>query len=195
MRREVESMRELKLFDAERRPPNWMAHIREGEFALFFKDASSGQEMKSDGRYAESGEASTCLIAESLDEALDFAQARVDASPRLRCDIYDERGKANPPLAVIVHHDHKGQENTEALGWKRIRWGIVLIPIGIPLIFYDWRHDWALILPAFFGINLIAAGARMIVWGMGTLENSRRSATFVRDRAQTGGKQPTRPAR
>ena len=91
-------------------------------------------------------------------------------------------GKANPPLASIVHQDRKGQENTEALGWKRIRWGIVLVPLGVPLIVYDCLHDWALFLPAFIGINLIAAGARMIIWGMGTLENSRRSATFVRSR-------------
>jgi hypothetical protein len=111
----------------------------------------------------------------------------VDASPQVRCDIFDHHGKANPPLASIVHQSRKGQENTETLGWKRIRWGIVLIPLGIPLIVYDYLHDWALILPAFFGINLIAAGARMIVWGMGTLENSRRSATFVRSRIQAGG--------
>lgn len=177
-------MRELRLFDPERRPQNWMGHIRDGEFALFFKDANSGEEMKPDGTYVESPEESTCLITESLDEALDFAEARVDESPQLRCDIFDHHGKANPPLASIVSQDRKGQENTEALGWKRIRWGIVLIPLGIPLIVYDYLHDWALILPAFFGINLIAAGARMIVWGMGTLENSRRSATFVRSRMQ-----------
>ena len=181
-------MRELKLFDRERRPPNWMGHIREGEFALFFKDATSGQEMKADGTPVQTAEESTCLVAVSAVEALDFGQARVDASPHLRCDIYDWRGKANPPLASLIHQSHKGQENTEALGWKRIRWGIVLLPLGIPLVIYDWRHDWALIFPAFFGINLIAAGARMIVWGMGTLENSRRSATFVRSRLQSGDK-------
>jgi len=186
MRREVEPMRELRLFNPERKPPNWMGHIREGEFALFFKDADSGQEMKADGTYVQHPEESKCLITSSLDEALDFAQARVDASPQLRCDVFDHQGKANPPLASIVHQDHKGQENTEALGWKRIRWGIVLIPLGVPLIVYDYLHDWALILPAFFGINLIAAGARMIVWGMGTLENSRRSATFIRSKVQSG---------
>ena len=175
-------MRELRLFDPQRKPANWMGHIREGEFALFFKDANSSQEMKADGSYAESAEESTCLVAGSLDEALDFAEARVDASPQMRCDIFDHQGKANPPLASIVHQDRKGQENTEALGWKRIRWGIVLVPLGVPLIVYDYVHDWALFLPAFIGINLIAAGARMIVWGMGTLENSRRSATFVRSR-------------
>ena len=95
-------MRELRLFDPERRPPNWMGHIREGEFALFFKDVSSGQEMKADGTYVQAPEESTCLVAASLDEALDFAQARVDASPQLRCDIFDHQGKANPPLASIV---------------------------------------------------------------------------------------------
>src|SRR4051794_36262348 len=120
------SLREVKLFDPERRPPNWMGHIREGEYALFFKDASSGQEMTADGNPVRE---STCLIVSSLEEAVDFARARVDASPSLRCDIYDARGKANLPLASIVHQNHKGQENTEAVGWKRIRWGIALVPI------------------------------------------------------------------
>ena len=173
------SVREVKLFDPERHPPNWMGHIQEGEYALFFKDANSAQQRTADGDLAKE---STCLIAASLDEALDFAQARVDASPSLRCDIYDSQGKANPPLASIVHQDQKKQENTEGLGWKRIRWGIVLLPVGIMLVLYDWRRDWALIYPAFFGIQLIAAGARMIIWGLGTIENSRRSATYVREK-------------
>src|SRR5438094_1317999 len=117
MRRGADPMRELRLFDPERRPPNWMGHIREGEYALFFKDASSGQEMKSDGAYMQHPEESTCLITASIDEALDFAQPRVNASPHLRCDIYDHHGKANPPLASLVKQGHKTQENTEAMGW------------------------------------------------------------------------------
>jgi len=178
------SVREVKLFDPERRPPNWMGHIREGEYALFFKDANSGEQRKADGNLATD---STCLIAASIDEALDLAQARVDVSPSLRCDIYDSRGKANPPVASIVHQYHKGQENTEAVGWKRIRWGMVLIPIGAPMILYDWHRDWALIWPAFFGIQVVAAGARMLIWGMGTIENSRRSAAYVRSKLRPTG--------
>jgi hypothetical protein len=180
-------MRELRLFDPERRPPNWMGHIREGEYALFFKDSDSGQDMKADGTYVQSPEESTCLIAASIDEALDFAQARVDVAPKLRCDIYDWHGKSNPPLASLVQQGNKTQENTEAMGWKRIRWGLVLVPVGIPLILYDWHKDWALIYPAFFGIQFVAAGARMIVWGIGTLENSRRSAAFIRSRLRQSG--------
>jgi hypothetical protein len=168
-----------------------MGHVREGEYALFFKDTNSVQEMKADGSYVLRPEESTCLIAASIDEALDFAQAQVDAaasgSPRLRCDIYDHHGKANPPLASLVQQGNKIQENTEAMGWKRIRWGLLLVPLGIPLIAYDWHKDWALIYPAFFGIQFVAAGARMLVWGMGTLENSRRSAVFIRSRLQHNG--------
>jgi len=177
-------MRELKLFDPERHPPNWMGHIHEGEYALFFKDANSGEERSADGSLPKE---STCLIAATLDEALDFAQARVEASPPLRCDIYDSQGKANPPVASIVHQDRKGQENTEAMGWKRIRWGMVLLPIGAPMILYDWHRDWALIWPAFFGIQIVAAGARMLIWGLGTIENSRRSAAYVRSKLRPTG--------
>src|SRR3954464_4523133 len=108
------TMRELRLYDPQRRPPNWMAHIHEGEYALFFKDADSGQELKADGTPVQHPEDSTCSITDSLDQALEFAQLRVDASPRPRCDIYDHAGKGNPPLASVVHQDHKGQENTEA---------------------------------------------------------------------------------
>jgi len=171
-------MRELKLFDPSRRPANWLGHIREDEYALFFKDERSGQELKSDGSIPAE---STCLIASSLDEALNIAQARVDADPILRCDIYDSHGKANPPLATIVHHT-KSAENTAATGWKRIWFGIALVPVGLPMIVYDWRQDWALIWPAFFGIQIVAAGVRLIFWGMGTIENSRRSAAVLRSK-------------
>jgi len=169
------SLRELKLFDSGRRPPNWMGHISEGEYALFFKDVRTGQELTADGNLPKE---SVCLIASSLDGALDFAQARVNAKPSLRCDIYDARGKANPPVASIVHQDNKSLENTAAKGWKRIWFGLALVPIGAPMILYDWHRDWALIWPAFFGIQIFAAGVRLIVWGTGTIENSRRSAAY-----------------
>jgi len=173
------SVRELKLFDPERRPPNWMGHIGESEYALFFKDVKSGQELTPDGARPQD---STCSIAESLDEALDFAQAHVDTNSRLRCDIYDAHGKANPPVATIIHQDNKSLENTAATGWKRIWFGVALLPIGAPMILYDWHRDWALIWPAFFGIQIFAAGVRLIVWGTGTIENSRRSAAYFRSK-------------
>jgi hypothetical protein len=180
-------MRELKLFEPSRRPSNWLGHVGENEYALFFKDVKSGQELRADGSVPRE---STCLIAASLDEALDFAQARVDAEPTLRCDIYDSQGKANPPVANIVHQEHKTQENTEATGWKRIWFGAALIPLGGPMIVYDWQHDWARIWPAFFGIQIVAAGVRLIVWGMGTIENSRRSAAYLRSKLARGVTRP-----
>jgi hypothetical protein len=173
------SLRELQLFDAARRPPNWMGHIREGEYALFFKDVKSGQELTANGDLPKD---SVCLIASSLDEALDFAQARVNAISALRCDIYDAQGKANPPVATIVHQNNKSLENTAAKGWKRIWFGIALLPIGAPIIVFDWHRDWALIWPAFFGIQIFAAGVRLIVWGTGTIENSRRSAEYFKSK-------------
>jgi hypothetical protein len=173
------SLRELKLFDAERRPPNWMGHIHEGEYALFFKDVRSGQELTANGDLPKE---SVCLIAGGLEEALDFAQARVDAVPSLRCDIYDAQGKANPPVASVVHQNNKSLENTAATGWKRIWFGVALLPIGAPMIVYDWHRDWALIWPAFFGIQIFAAGVRLIVWGTGTIENSRRSAAYFKSK-------------
>src|ERR1700704_3643067 len=117
------SLRELKLFDAERRPPNWMGHIHEGEYALFFKDVKSGQELTPDATLPKE---STCLVASSLDEALDFAQARVDTIPSLRWDIHDVQGKETPPIASVVHQNNKSLENTAAKGWKRIWFGIAL---------------------------------------------------------------------
>lgn len=173
------SLREVKLFDAERRPPHWMGHIHDGEYALFFKDVRSGQELDSNGDLPKD---SVCLIAASLEEALDFAQARVDETHSLRCDIYDAQGKANPPVASIVHQNNKSLENTAATGWKRIWFGIALLPVGAPMILYDWHRDWALIWPAFFGIQIVAAGVRLIVWGTGTIENSRRSAAYFRSK-------------
>jgi hypothetical protein len=176
-------MRELKLFDPTRRPSDWMGHVREDEYALFFKDVKSGQELTAE---ATAPRESTCMVASSLDEALEFAQRRVDANPRLQCDIYDSHGKANLPVASIVHKTHQSQENTEATGWKRIWFGAALIPLGAPMIIYDWRHDWALIWPAFFGIQIVGAGVRLIVWGTGTIENSRRSTAYFRSKMQAG---------
>src|SRR5439155_25565176 len=115
MRQEVDPMRELRLFDPERRPPNWMGYIREGEYALFFKDANSGQAMKADVTHFQREEESTCLVASSLEGALVFEQARVDAAPRLCCDIYDHAGKSNPPLASLVQQGRKTEEHTEVM--------------------------------------------------------------------------------
>src|SRR5947207_12238422 len=79
-------MQEIKIYDATRMPANWTEVLSETQFVVFASDAASGAPRNP--RNAVSGEQSTCLIFDSLDEAVAYCGSQQDV-PRLRLDIYD----------------------------------------------------------------------------------------------------------
>ncbi len=165
-------MQEVLLFDRARKPPIWSDLMREGQYVAFVSDARTDAPMTSDGRVTPD-RARTCLIFDSLDEATAYCRTQTQQRPRLRFDVFDSRGRAGPPVAVIVSCDSAGTVDTERKARRLIRLGLLLMALSPFPIWFDWRAGWSLIVPTFFGLQAIVAGLRCIQLGYSRIEGLR----------------------
>ena len=160
-------MQVLKLYDPARKPTEWTGLVHPGQYAVFHSDVATDVEKTADGRYLRPGEDSTCSVFDSLAEAEAYCEARVDANPTLRCDIYDHTGKSRPPMLTYVNRAHL---NTPS---RRVYWGWALVIASVPCFLVEWYYHGILVVPAVIGLNLIFAGLRLIYWGKGGQEKRR----------------------
>lgn len=168
-------MRTLLLNDPTRRPPDWTAHLADGEAALFLADLETGAELLPDGTPPAPGASGVCLVFASLAEAKEFAREVVGRSPHLCGEIYDHRGKAAAPLATVVHPKKAGRLATRQHAWLMVVLAVVLL-LASPLLFYlDAKHDWSLILPTFLALNCIFVALRLFSWAHGLLSREQKS--------------------
>jgi hypothetical protein len=154
-------MQELRLYDPNRRPPDWKDIIRRGQYAVFHSDLATDVEKRPNGRFLAPGEESACLVFDTLSEAEAYCEAKVAEVPSLRCDIYDHLGKGKPPAMTYVNQAHLKAPR------KHARWGWLLIAGSVVCFWIDWHWNWVLILPTVIGINMIFAGLRLIYWSGG----------------------------
>lgn len=160
-------MQRLTLYDPTRKPAEWTSLVHAGQFAVFHSDVGTDIEKNPDGRYLQPGEESTCLVFDSLPEAEAYCEAKVEAIPNLRCDIYDHTGKSRPPLLTYVNRMHvKAPARRAYLGW-------MLVAASIPCFWIEWHSHWTLVIPMVIAINLIFAGLRIVYWGKGGQEHRR----------------------
>src|SRR5579859_3467225 len=160
-------MQVLKLYDPARKRAEWTGLVHPGQYAVFHSDIATDVEKTSDGRYLKPGEDSTCTIFDSLAEAEAYCEAKVEAIPNLRCDIYDHTGKSHPPLLTYVNRAHVRAPN------RRAYWGWALIALSLPCFLIEWYFHGILVVPVVIGINLVFAGLRLIYWGKGGQEKRR----------------------
>lgn len=160
-------MRQIKLYDPNRKPAEWTALLHPGQFAVFHSDLASDMEKTSEGRYLQPGEDSTCMVFDSLPEAEAYCESKVEALPSLRCDIYDHTGKSRPPLLTYVNQAHVKAPA------RRARWGWALAAASLPCFLIEWHYHGTLVVPMVIGINLIFAGLRVVYWGKGGVEKRR----------------------
>jgi hypothetical protein len=160
-------MQELRLYDPNRQPKTWTDIIRPGQFAVFHSDLATDVEKTADGRFLRPGEESTCLVFDSLPEAEEYCEAKVEAIPSLRCDIYDHLGKGKPPAMTFVNKIHVNAPRKYALlGWA-------LIAAAVACFWIEWYWPRSLALALILGLNLLFAGLRLLYWGTGGTEKRR----------------------
>jgi hypothetical protein len=117
----------------------------------------------------------------------------VARTPALRVDIFDAQGRANPPLLTLVHPSRAREADTHprVQGRRRlIAWA--LIATGLPLIGFAYveRNDRDIILPAFVGINMIIAAARLLWFNLAVRETERVRQDRLRQHESTSVTQP-----
>ena len=165
---------ETRLFDPRRDPRDWTGIIRPNQCAVFFKDRATSTSVDSSGKPYVDPNDTTCFLYDHIDIAIEYCEARVQALPSLRCEIYDAEGLAHPPLIVILHPDVRHQEDSGSF-WSRRRKliAVVLFLISPPLIWLDVRHHSELILPTFLAFNFILLALRFLYWDYGVKHRER----------------------
>ena len=160
-------MQELTLYDPERRPANWTDLVHAGQYAVFHTDVETDIERTAEGHYLGPGDASTCMVFDSLAEAEEYCEARVAMVPRLRCDIYDHTGKSKRPMLTYVNKIYlKSPQKHARLGWA-------LVAASLPCFWIEWHWHGTLVVPMIVGFNLLFGGLRLVYWGAGSPEKRR----------------------
>lgn len=153
-----------------------MQIVKPGQFVVFAKGLDSNAPCGADGRPYVDPEHATCVVCDSLAEARAFGETAVANAPSVRVDIFDAEGRANPPLLTLVHSSRAQEAETHPRVLRKrriIAWA--LIAAGIPLLVYAYveYRDRDIILPAFLGINMILAAARLLWFNLAVRETER----------------------
>ena len=182
-------MRQVLLYDPTRVPREWMGLVRPGQYAVFLTDVESSAPLTADGLPVNSASEYFCLLFDSLADAERYGREQVKKIRRLRCEVFDSAGRANPPIAVFVNDEFAHTLDSEAKGQRLVRWGFVAIAVSVPLFWYARRNDAGVVWwPVLAGINLVFAGLRLIQWGHGLKEEIRyrKKEAAMRRRGNTG---------
>jgi hypothetical protein len=142
-----------------------MEIIQPGQYATFLSDIETGVEMTHDGSYFAASALSFCLLFDSLEEAEQYCCAKVEDFPNLRCDVFDSHGRANPPVATFANRRHRRKLDSPAESRRLMRWGAVAIAASLPLFCFAWARRGEAWIAAFFGMQLVFAGLRVLHWG------------------------------
>jgi len=166
-------VQEVALYDPSRKPSSWMEVIQPGQYAVFLSDIESGAEMSSDGDYFDARMIGRCLIFDSLEEAEQYCAQKVEDIPSLRCDVFDSHGRANPPVATFANHRYQHRLDSHAESRRLMRCGLVATAVSFPLFWFAWTRRGEAWIAAFFGMQFLFAGLRVLHWGYSLKEELR----------------------
>ena len=158
-------MQKVTVYDPVRRPASWMEIVQPGQYAAFLSDVETGTEVTEDGSYVASSLLSCCLLFDSLEEAEQYCCTKVEELPNLRCDVFDSQGRANPPVATFANRRHQHKLDSPAESRRLMLWGTVAFAASLPLFWFAWARRGEAWIAAFFGMQLVFAGLRILHWG------------------------------
>ncbi len=155
-------MRTIRLYDVARQPRDWMDIVQPGQFAVFASYVDGGAPCDADG-VPTGHDAAVCTLADSLDEAEAFCQARVERQPAVRFDVFDSAGRSRPPLLTVVHPSHLSRlEGNAGVRRRNLVVAVLLLLAAPPLVWIDWRSGGAMVLPSLAAFNAVLFAARLL---------------------------------
>jgi len=154
------AFREFRVYDKTRQPADWTSLVGPTQCAVFFKDAKTANPLATDG--SEIAHLGDCrfLLFDHLEQARAFCDAQVQRYPLMCCEIFDARGKAKPPLLVIMHPRAARKDELSPTWVKRRKVVAIasLVAAGV-LFLADWRSEYELLWPSLLAVKLASARA------------------------------------
>ena len=177
--------RERKIYDEARQPQDWNVLLAPSQCAVFFKRIDSENPLSSDGASFARFRDCTFLLFDSLEEARRFCEAKVLAHPYMLCEVFDWRGKAQPPLLTIVHPEVARNDELSAQSVRRRKILAIFLFIGsLPLFWFDHRSGGVLVVPTFLALTMILAGLRILYWNTARRQRLKEQEERVRAHLQ-----------
>jgi hypothetical protein len=75
----------------------------------------------------------SCLIFDSPEEAGQYCRLKVEALPKLMCDVFDSHGRVHAPFATFVNQRYEDKLDSEAKLRRMIRCALLPITASFPL--------------------------------------------------------------
>lgn len=145
----------VKVYDPGRNPPEWNRLLRCTEVAVFTEDGQAEVPLLNGCREP------TCEIFDNIESAASYCRALVSEKPRLRCVIFDSRGRSGDPLAV---YENPRLRTREITGRFRRWFASTLIAASVLLIWLDWRSDFERMWPSILAWKLVTTALVFITW-------------------------------
>src|SRR5215469_5876977 len=126
------TIREFKVYDETRHPPEWTSLVGAAACAVFMKDVETSTPLSRDGAVVLPKDC-TFLRFDHFAEAREFCEAQVQRYPAMCCEIFDAQGKAKPPLLTVVHPSRAQKDGLSHRWLSRRTIAIVSILCAVPL--------------------------------------------------------------
>ena len=179
------AFREFRVYDKTRQAADWTSLVGPTQCAVFFKDVKTANPLATDGsEIAHLGDY-RFLLFDHLEQARAFCDAQVQRYPFMCCEIFDARGKAKPPLLVIMHPTAARKDELSPTWVKRRKVVAIasLVAAGV-LFLADWRSEYELLWPSLLAVNLLPLGLRLLYWNTASAERSRTQAKRLEEHLQ-----------
>ena len=162
-------MRELLLYDASRRPPNWSDCLLPTEYAVFHLDRIN--ESFRNPQCTEANEP-RCLVFDNLAKAEQYCIALVEERPELRCEVFTWRGRADDPVRTFVNP--RFLKTPEAVRFRRWIVAAAWISAGFLCLLIDQHYGWTLALPTAVALKFFLIALIPILWNLADILEAKR---------------------
>ena len=143
---------------------------------MFARDLETGATCSAAGEPFADPDQATCVVFDSFEAARAFCESGVQALDRLRFDIFDATGRANPPLLTVLHPARAGALETDGATLSRRRaigWAMVAAAVPTLLLAYRLRDGGHQIFAGFIGLSLLVSAGRLLWFNLGVRETER----------------------
>ena len=179
---EQNAVREFKVYDSARKPAEWTSLVGPAQCAVFLKDVKTANPLAIDG--SEVGKVRDCrfLLFDHLEEARAFCEAQVQKYPFMCCEVFDSRGKAKPPLLVIMHATAARNDELSPTWVRRRKVLAVASLVAAPALFItDLHFEFELLWPSLLAVNLLPLGLRLLYWNTASAKRRQTQAKRVEE--------------